>query len=166
MAAGLVLMSGSTQSMGIAEFGVGLEVNHMWWYRLRVIVARIKCMVCLWVDVYRIIFHDRRGLLRIGSDRNMWVTRVSMDSWCCVDSTGKVSVVPRSGIWVVVRIISCCFGLVDMSWILGKLVVIVRLCLDTSLRLWFRSHRCVEQVGTPYMDWEISEWFTASLWWP
>ena len=29
MAAGLVLMSGSTQSMGIAEFGVGLEVNHM-----------------------------------------------------------------------------------------------------------------------------------------
>ena len=45
----------------------------------------------------------------------MWVTRVSIDSWCCVDSTGKVSVVPRSGVWVVVRIISYCFGLVDMS---------------------------------------------------
>ena len=38
-------LSGMTRSVGVARGGVALEVNHMGWYRLRVRVASIKCIV-------------------------------------------------------------------------------------------------------------------------
>ena len=58
----------------------------------------------------------------------MWVARIRIDSWNCVDFVEKVIIVPMPSVRAMVRIVSCHFGLVDMSQLLGKLVVIEKRC--------------------------------------
>ena len=38
------------------------------------------------------MFHDCR-VLRMGTERSMWVTRVIMESWCWDEDAGKVSII-------------------------------------------------------------------------
>ena len=83
MAAGggkyFVSLVGRTWSVGVARVYIRLVMNHIWLYRLRLRVANINYMACRWVFVYYIIFHDRWGVLMIGSKRNIWVVRVKID---------------------------------------------------------------------------------------
>ena len=60
---------------------------------------------------------------------------VKIDCWCCRESVGSVRVVTRSGVCVVVCIISRRFNRVDWGYVLGKVVVIssrYRVCSSTS----------------------------------
>ena len=57
-------------------------------------VESIRLRVCQWVSVNRMIFHDRLRILRLGSEMIICVVSVSIDKWCCVEPTGKISVVP------------------------------------------------------------------------
>ena len=61
------------------------------------------------------IFYDRRDLLMTGSERIIWVFRVSIESWCYADSAGKITVLPNPGVWVMERIMSFRCFLLEVS---------------------------------------------------
>lgn len=63
--------------------------------------------------MYLIIFHDRLYILRFGIERNIRVVRVGINGWCCMESLGKMNVVSRLGMCVMVCIISMC-GLLEV----------------------------------------------------
>ena len=69
------------------------------------------------------MFHDCR-VLRVGTERSMWVTRVIMESWCWDEDAGKVSVVMRSGACDSVRSIGRRCARPGTEVLLGSVVVI------------------------------------------
>ena len=85
-------LSGSTWSMSVTGDGVALWVNHIGWYRLRVRIANIRCIVWCWIYGCQTTFHDIVGVLRTGIDRSMRVTKVNIIILSRTDSTGKVIV--------------------------------------------------------------------------
>ena len=68
------------------------------------------------------MFHDGR-VLRVGTERSMWVTRVIMESWCWDEDAGKVSVVMRSGACDSVRSIGRRCDRPGTKVLLGSVVV-------------------------------------------
>ena len=71
-------LSGITESIGVVGVGVVLDVNHMELYCLRVSVYSMRCIVWCWVFGCLTIVHDRDGVLSTGTERRMWVTKVSI----------------------------------------------------------------------------------------
>ena len=120
-------------SISVAQDYVVVEVNHILWYHLRARVVSIRCSFSRWVVAYFIVFHERRSVIRIGKDKSMWIVTVNIEFSCCVDSVRKRSVVSRSDVWVVVRIMICFYGRLKIIWVLGNLVIIVWRCLETLL---------------------------------
>ena len=52
-------------------------------------------------------------ILRLGSERIICVVSVSIDNWCCVEPTGKISVVPWLDVMVVWHIVWCMYNSLD-----------------------------------------------------
>ena len=123
--------------VSVANGYVGTEVDHKIWLYLRIIIARIRSMVCRWAVVHHTVFHDRRGVVIIGSEMIMWLANVSIGIWCFVDSAENVDVLIKLDIWDVVCAMSCRCGRLELSCLLNKLVWTVRRYEETLHWLWY-----------------------------
>ena len=57
---------------------MALEVNHMELYCSRVSVSNMRYIVWCWIFGCRTIVHDGDDVLSAGTERRMWVTKVSI----------------------------------------------------------------------------------------